>query len=141
MRTPLPKKRPKWRTPVLEDVTGFHERFMALVAASVANCRARRSTVEGRLQAKVHDQVVRSLCRSPEDEVPEPSVAQAGVDHRRWLTVRKAKQEGRSWPKAQEEASKRLAGTPFQGSARTMRQSYDRIQEIRRFYEPWRDPD
>ncbi len=119
---------------MLEDVTGFHERFMALVAASVANCRARRSTVEGRLQAKVYDQVARSLCRDPEDDEPEPSVAQALVDFRRWQAVRQAKklEVGRTWPEAQEEASRRLAGTRYAGTRRTMRRSYDQVQAIRR---------
>jgi hypothetical protein len=50
----------------------------------------------------------------------------------RWLLVREGKQQGLSLEEARKYASDRLEGTPYAGTPRAMRKSYDIVQKKRR---------
>jgi hypothetical protein len=55
---------------------------------------------------------------------------ESAINWLRWLAVREAHREGRSWKKARETASERLAGTPAAGQPGAMKWSYELVQRI-----------
>lgn len=75
---------------------------------------------------RFHDQL-HAILRGREQQQSEQ---QSIVNWLRWLAVRDAQSEGRSWEKAREKASNRLASTLAAGAPGTMKYSYDLIQRI-----------
>jgi hypothetical protein len=52
----------------------------------------------------------------------------ADLHGERWLRVRQGHHNGLSWPKSYAYASEQLAGTPYEGGWRTMKESYNIVQ-------------